>query len=113
MKVHPVDMRNGVNKGDITNSREFLSEFLVNSLGTYQRAMQLGMEQLDAGEVTKEQLLKEIKIDMKNLLSGMLQDVPENSPNREKIEQTAKIIRSTNPKHNKIIQTFTIKFYQH
>ena len=39
MKVHPgeevdlIDLRSGKNKEDITNSRKFLTEFLVNSLG--------------------------------------------------------------------------------
>jgi hypothetical protein len=88
----PQDIRGGVNKGDITTSEKFLLEFLVNSLGTYQRAMQLGMDDLEAGSITKEKLLEEIKVDMKLLLSGTFRDVPEGSPNKKDIEETAKML---------------------
>jgi hypothetical protein len=98
MKVHPgeevdlIDLRGGKNKGDITNSRKFLAEFLVNSLGSYQRAMQIGMEDLENGNVTKKELLQEIKTDMQSFISGMLKDVPEDSPNRAIISKTAEIL---------------------
>jgi hypothetical protein len=86
------DLRGGVNKGDITTSEKFLSEFLVNSLGSYQKVMNFGMDELETGAVTKEKLREEIKVDMKNLLSGTLRDVPEGSPNKQDIEETAKML---------------------
>ena len=54
--------------------------------------MQIGMEDLENGNVTRKELIQEIKTDMQSLISGMLKDVPEDSPNRAIISKTAEML---------------------
>ena len=50
------------------------------------------MEDLENGNVTRKELIQEIKTDMQSLISGMLKDVPEDSPNRAIISKTAEML---------------------
>ena len=64
------------------------------------------MEDLENGNVTRKELIQEIKTDMQSLISGMLKDVPEDSPNRAIINKTAEMLGN-----DKAIDEYVTKMY--